>query len=187
MEFIDQHPVVSYRVRFKDRAEITDEAAAAVKDGNVIHWLVRARCQPPSYHPVTKDAEERYRFNVQEVESVLPLQGSAADAAVAFMAHGEVQGYLNLGAARYPDPDGAIEELAQIRELLVEAGIEDSPVEYLRKTLPAATVIEEDHPRPLVDVLAEPSTNGVEVVGSIYRGGRSETYDLLDAMFGDRP
>jgi hypothetical protein len=84
-EFIDGNPVLSHVVRFKDRTEITDTDANTVKDGEVILWIVRTRCQPPSYHPIEKDGDERYRYNIQEVQAAAVLHGDLRDGAIAYL------------------------------------------------------------------------------------------------------
>jgi hypothetical protein len=76
MEFIDDHPVVAHRVRFRGRADITDDQANLVRDNNTMVWLVRARCLPPQYHPISADGDERYRFNIQDIEGAIPLDGA---------------------------------------------------------------------------------------------------------------
>lgn len=84
-EHIDGHPVTSHVVRFKDRATITDRDAQAVRDGAVVVWIVRTVCQPPSYHPVKKDSDERYRFNIQDVKAAAVLHDELRDGALAYL------------------------------------------------------------------------------------------------------
>lgn len=106
MEFIDDHPVVSHRIRFKNRIDIDEDQARHVKDDRTIVWLVRARCLPPQYHPITADSDERYRINVQAVTEALPLDGEALAQAVAYLDHGGTQGTFNLDVPVFPEPDG---------------------------------------------------------------------------------
>jgi hypothetical protein len=84
-EFIDGNPIVSHVVRFKDRATISETDAEDVKDGAVVVWIVRTRCEPPSYHPVAKDSDDRYRFNIQKVEAAAVLRGPQRDGALAYL------------------------------------------------------------------------------------------------------
>lgn len=104
MEHIDGHPVVNHKVRFTDRADITEDDAAHVRDGETVIWIVQARCQPPSYHPTGKESFDRYRFNIQKVERAAVLSGIQAEAAVAYLDDPtQVQGYLSFAAPRHPD------------------------------------------------------------------------------------
>jgi hypothetical protein len=84
-ELIDGNPVVSHVVRFKDRTTITDRDAEAVRDGAVVVWIVRTVCEPPSYHPVAKDSDDRYRFNIQDVKSAAVLHGELREGALAYL------------------------------------------------------------------------------------------------------
>lgn len=84
-ELIDGNPVVSHIVRFKDRVTINEVDAEAVRDGAVIVWIVRTVCQPPSYHPIKKDSDERYRFNIQDVKAAAVLHGELRDGALAYL------------------------------------------------------------------------------------------------------
>lgn len=104
MECIDDHPVVNHRIRFRGRADITEDQAPLVRDGHTVIWLVRTRCRPPQYHPVTADSDDRYRFNIQDVEAVVPLDGETRNQALAFLDHhGIAQGYLSLEVPRHPE------------------------------------------------------------------------------------
>lgn len=85
MELIDGNPVVRHVVRFKDRTQISENDATHVRDGAVLVWLVKARCEPPSYHPLEKDSDNRYRFNVQVVQAATVLAGKLRDGALAYL------------------------------------------------------------------------------------------------------
>lgn len=100
MEFIDEHPVISHRIRFADRSDIDDADAVHVRDGAVILWIVEAVCQPPSY---SKDGDGRCRFNVQKVKRAGVITGDARDAAFAWLDNPQ-QGRLVFEAPTYPEP-----------------------------------------------------------------------------------
>lgn len=163
MEFIDDHPVVSHSVRFTDRTEIAEADAPHVRDGAEMVWIVQAACQPPSYHPVTKGSEERYRYNLQRVERAVVLTGALRESAIAYLDDPEQrQGYLAFEAPRYSGEDTEKTEPDW-------HGADD----------------DEEHPAavdlPLFD-LDDPS---VEVVGTIYRPGHeSPTQKLLREAWG---
>jgi hypothetical protein len=191
MEFIDDHPVVAHRVRFRNRVEINDSQADLVKDDMVVAWLVRARCEPPQYHPVTKDAEERYRFNIQAVDSAVPLAGVLRDQALAYLEHGDQQGYLDFNVPRFSQeemfdadeygPGAAQHQLNQIAEYLAEIGEfheGESALDAVRRlTTPAEPEIwVRESPLPL-------GQGEVEVVGSIYGGRRPASRDLIEGAF----
>lgn len=204
MEFIDDHPVVSHQVRFKNRTDITAEQAQLVKDDLVVVWLVRARCQPPSYHPVGRDTAERYRFNVQAVEGAAPLDGDMRTQALAYLEHGPDQAYVEFGNPRFKQedlfdaadygPDAAEYQIAELARYLHDQGALDpdlSPVDNVRLLVEALN----DEPKviPAIQQLfREPSllddnTPGeVEVVGSIYSNGRRPaSLEVLRKAFGD--
>lgn len=85
LELIDGNPVVSHVVRFKDRTTISETDAEAVRDGAVIVWVVRTVCEPPSYHPIRKDSDDRYRFNIQDVKAAAVLHGDLREGALAYL------------------------------------------------------------------------------------------------------
>jgi hypothetical protein len=120
MEFIDDHPVVSHRVRFQGRGEIDAHEAELARDGDTVVWLVKATCAPPSYHPTGKDAEDRYRFNIQQVIDVKPLDGELRDQAIAYLDHGSEQAFLaatpNGFEPRLPFEDGFPEPAQPVGE-----------------------------------------------------------------------
>lgn len=167
MEYVDEHPVVDHQVRFIDRAPITDGEAEYVKDGQVVVWLVQARCQPPSYHPIKPESEERYRFNVQKVERVAVLTGDLRQSAVQYLNDPDQrQGYLAFEAPRFPDTPTKNDTPKVDQE--PEASLDDpAPYawEYVQSSLDDA---------------------GVEVVGSVYRGPESETQRLLRETWGEQ-
>lgn len=212
MEYIDEHAVVSYRIRFRDRAEISEEHAATIRDGAIMAWLVRAECLPPSYHAVTRDSEDRYRFNIQAVQDVLPLVGEQREAALVYLASGGDQGYLAFDAPRLSeaglyDPRqhrDAERELTAVRHALSARGLlkpEESMAECLERILPAVDVAapavssdpepapsdgpeyHEDHAAWQRRQLPEFESRGVEVVGSIYAHGKSDDRRLIEEAF----
>lgn len=91
-------------------------------------WLVKARCLPPQYHPTAKGAEERYRFNIQEVTTVTPLSGTMREEAIAYMDHGIDQSFCSESrefAPRFPFQDGfapCAQEAHELAEYLHEIG-----------------------------------------------------------------
>lgn len=200
MEFIDDHPVVSHQVSFKNRAEITDQQAKQVKDDMVVAWLVRTRCQPPSYHPVGRDSGERYRFNVQKVEDAVPLDGDLRAQALAYLEHGPDQGYVDFGNPRFQQDelfDGGGDRdskqvLSEIAEVLHRAGVLDESVALVENVGRLVGNRQVPPPRPEA---SEPVEHGplvpvgageVERVGSIYRNGRRPaSLDVLREAFGD--
>lgn len=205
MEFIDDHPVIRYQVRFRDRVEIPEDQAAGVRDGNIMVWLVRTECLPPSYHPVTKDAEERYRFNIQAVQGAVPLKGAQREAALVFIESGPDQGYLAFEAPSYSenglhDPLAERSELEAIAKVLASHGIVAADGESLDacldRVLPPVRFPDPDpEPQPsdgpehhedhaAWDRRQFPEPGGVEVVGSIYSNGKSKDRKLIEEAFG---
>ena len=200
MEFIDEHPVVAHRVRFRNRVDVSEAHADLVKDDMVVVWIMRTRCEPPQYHPVTKDAEERYRFNIQAVEAATPLAGVLRDQALAYLETGADQGYLDFNVPRFRQeeifdpnqygPGAAEHQLNQLAEYLHEIGElheDDTPVEAVRRLVegrtqdPSAKMPDE---RPLFPPTPEPLGLGeVEVVGSIYGDRRPASRDLIEGAF----
>lgn len=181
MEYIDDHPVVSYQIRFKNRADISEADAAHLKDGNLVVWLVRTVCEPPSYQTTTKDSPDRRRFNVQAVEEAVPLEGELRSQAVAYLEHGGDQGFINFDVPQYPEDVG--NELAEIRALLAERDVlqsGESPVDCLRRVLPTPVFALQDRNDVAPLGSDDPS---VEVVGSIYPGGKSRDRQLIEEMF----
>jgi hypothetical protein len=111
MEFIDDHPVTSHRVRFKDRVEISETDAQHVRDGAVVVWIVKARCQPPSYHPAGRDSDNRYRFNLQQVETATVLTGDLREGALAYIDDPtQNQGRLRFKAPVFPELPEPVDE-----------------------------------------------------------------------------
>jgi hypothetical protein len=186
VEFIDDHPVVTHRVRFRNRVDVAETHSGLVKDDMVVIWLVRTRCEPPQYHPVTKDSEERYRFNIQAVEDALPLAGVLRDQGIAYLEHGGLQGYLDLDVPRFRQeeifdandygPSPAEHQLAQLAEYLNDIGEfrdDETPVEAVRR---------------LIDTRREPDTEPAPTtepmtllgldVGEVMR---------LGSIYGDHP
>jgi hypothetical protein len=174
VEFIDENPVVAYRARFFGRVEISERAALMLRDNHVVHWLVRTRCLPPSYHAVARDSPERYRFNVQEVDVAVPLSGE-----------------LRRQSARLLE-DGALEsfeasEIDDLRSYLAEIG-------ELHEGEPAATAVRRifearfeprrpapaPAPEPLVAAV-HGEDDDIEVIAGPYRPER-RSQRLLAAM-----
>lgn len=200
MEFIDDHPVVAHRVRFTRRADIDESQAGHVRDGQSIVWLVRAECLPPSYHPISRGSDDRYRFNVQRVESAIPLQGESLDSAAAYLDHQDLdQGYLNFGRPRYPDnePGSQLDELVAYLHELGAYREDDTPLSAVQRLVeqrrpePTGTLpvlFPSSVPEPVMEVypedpLASDGHNEIEVVGSIYRNGASKTQSILEEAF----
>jgi hypothetical protein len=200
VEFIDDHPVVAHRVRFRNRVEIGEDRAGLVKDDMIVVWLVRSRCEPPQYHPVTKDAEERYRFNIQAVEQAVPLDGAVRDQALVYLEHGIDQSYLDFGAPRFRqeeifDPNeygpGAAEyQIAQLARYLHDIGElreEETPVEAVRRLMErrAETPVQEESLPFAPEPRSVPLGPGeVEVLGSIYGDRRPASQALIEEAFG---
>lgn len=114
MEFIDDHPVTEHRVRFTERTDISERDAAHVRDGAVVVWIVQAECQPPSYHPVAKDSEDRYRFNVQRVQRATVLTGTLRESAIHYLDDPDQrQGYFAFEAHSF-DEDGLRDPLSEL-------------------------------------------------------------------------
>lgn len=196
MEFIDDHPVTSHRVRFQGRAEITEIDAGHVKDGNVMAWLVRTRCQPPQYHPLARDADDRYRFNIQAVETAMPLTGSARDAALIRLNRGQPQLWdiEDQPDATLEDPDDLHREVAALRDYLAELGelhegerlvnAVTRVVEQRSGTVMGVGRVEDPAFAMAAQRVSDPDSD-VEVVGSIYRNDRkSDLQALLNEQFG---
>lgn len=191
MECIDDHPVVNHRIRFRGRADITEDQAPLVRDGQTVIWLVRARCRPPQYHPVTADSDDRYRFNIQDVEAVVPLDGETRNQALAYLDHhGTAQGYLSFNVPRHPDAldleqieadlglDRDLDDALAYLEARNARQAGESLVDVLRRLL---------EPPPAAE--AEPASarlgEGVEVIGSVYGPGNSgATRAILEEQFG---
>lgn len=189
MECIDDHPVVNHRVRFRGRADITEDQAPLVRDGHIVVWLVRTRCRPPQYHPVTADSDDRYRFNIQDVEAVVPLDGEPRNQALAYLDHHpHAQGYLHLEIPRHPetslDPDLDLDRDLSDALAYLEAHNVRRPGETLLDVL--TRILEPPpEPQPAPAPLPAPSGQDVEVVGSVYRNGRpGATQAILEEQFG---
>lgn len=169
-ELIDGNPVVSHIVRFKDRVTITDTDAEAVRDGAVVVWIVRTVCQPPSYHPIKKDSDERYRFNIQDVKSAAVLHDELREGALAYLDDPtQAQGRLVFDAPIYngePGPADIVDNL-----VFRETGTTwlDTPLPDLPDSAypPGGTPLE-------VDLLDDDDTRV-----SVYGNEGSETQKLL--------
>lgn len=205
MEFIDDHPVVSHQIGFKNRTEISDREAQLVKDDMVVVWLVRSRCLPPSYHPVGRDGDERYRFNVQKVVDAAPLDGEVRAQAIAYLEHGPHQGFVDFGNPRVQPPelldvkeyapDAAEQQLAELARYLHELDFlntELTPVENVRRLVehlqtPFDGEFQRDFEPVNRDLAAVPAGPGeVQIVGSLYPNGRRPaSVDILRQAFGD--
>lgn len=207
-EFIDGNPVTRHVVRFKDRAQISDIDAEAVKDGAVIVWIVRTRCQPPSYHPIGHGSDERYRFNVQTVEAAAVVHGDLRDGALAYLDDPtQTQGRLIFGHPTYEAEETIVDlyefgNAEPVGTITMPPGPEpDSDDAYHHDTAKLPDV--PDDPQfgspdrdPIAaiatgDILArleatdtaelEADEDGtVHVVGSVYGAAGSRTQDLLN-------
>lgn len=187
MEFIDGKPVVNHLVRFRNRVDINDEAAKAVKDGEIVFWLLRARCLPPQYCEAG-DGDDRYRLNIQAVEAAAPIQGQLRDEANTYLLHGgDAQGYFSLDIPRFPDGDNLFaqkdRQLAEITEIVKGADTireGENVVDAVRRLLqPQLSVLEAPEISPIDD-------DSVERVGSIYgpnHSGRNRA--VLETAFGE--
>lgn len=177
-ESIDGNPVVSHLVRFKDRVTITDEDAQHVRDGAVIIWILRTRCQPPSYHPVEKDSDDRYRFNIQSVQAAAVLHGELREGAIAYLDDPtQGQGRLRFVAPTYPDDEPVDAKDSSVwRETATtfppHAVDIDTPLPDFPDSAypPGGTPLE-------VDLIDE---GAVRTAGSIYGDRGSDTQKLLD-------
>jgi hypothetical protein len=214
MELIDGHPVVEHQIRFRLRTIIDERYAEQIRDGEAMVWLVRALCKPPQYYPLGKEADERYKLAVQDVQTAAPLTGESRVGALAYLDGAGDQLVLPF--------DGDDDEVAELRTLLSDIGelregerladafrrvtqtskgvaselppsepadeeIDDT--QYRAELDRALAVLQEDEEpvpassAPLATVL--PDGGDVEVVGSIYRGRRSDLNDLLLSKFGE--
>jgi hypothetical protein len=173
-ELIDGNPVVSHVVRFKDRTTITERDAQAVRDGAVVVWIVRTVCEPPSYHPVAKDSDDRYRFNIQDVKSAAVLHGELREGALAYLDDPtQTQGRFVFDAPLYngdPGPAAIVDNLA-----FIETGTDwlDKPLPDLPSSAypPGGTPLD-------VSLLTDEPAEDDEPV-SIYGEGGSDTQKLL--------
>ena len=180
LELIDGNPVVSHVVRFKDRTTINEHDADAVRDGAVVVWIVRTVCQPPSYHPVKRDSDERYRFNIQNVQAAAVLHGELRDGALAYLDDPTMtQGRFVFDAPLYDGSD----EPAEINTNLA---FHEIPAEW---SGPLPDMPDSAYPpggTPLdVKLLADlagddEDEDGVRVAGSVYGVGGSDTQRLLE-------
>jgi hypothetical protein len=196
MELIDGNPVVSHVVRFKDRTEISDRDADAVKDGAVVVWIVRTRCQPPSYHSTRKDSDDRYRFNVQTVEAAAVLHGELRDGALAYLDDPtQTQGRFVFDHPTHGPAE--VKEGLVFREVDLQTIEEPVPLEPYRvepepelepEPAPTTTTVEE-RARQLAEELAGPddpvSEAVTRVVGYVYGNHASETHKLMGEMWDD--
>jgi hypothetical protein len=230
VELIDGHPVMEQQIRFRLRTIVDERYADQIRDGETMVWIVRALCKPPQYYPLGKEADERYKLAVQDVESAAPLDGEARISALA---------YLDGGGDQLVLPFHGEDELTELRAHLSAIGeLRDGErlIDTFRRLAPGTIVIEEpphadvpperpgehvnrtgaerylderlddeeyagayaragavlrgaelpEPPQPhLLPASAAPDHDDVEVVGSIYRGGRSALTDLLDTKFGE--
>lgn len=226
MELIDGHPVMEHQIRFRLRTIIDERYADQIRDGETMAWVVRALCKPPQYYPLGKEADERYKLAVQDVQAAAPLAGEARASALAYLDGASDQLVLPF--------NGEDDELAELRDHLSGIGElrdDERLVDTFRRLTPGTIVIEEppraevpperpsereptgaerylegrlddeeyaaayeratavlrDAEPPQPHLLPRVSVDGgdVEVIGSIYRGGRSSLSDLLDANFGE--
>lgn len=196
LELIDGNPVVSHVVRFKDRTEISERDAEAVKDGAVVVWIVRTRCQPPSYHHTTKDSDDRYRFNIQAVEAAAVLHGELRDGALAYL-DDPAQGRFVFDAPTYGPDDEPAEITSNLvfREVDLATIAEPVPLEpYRVEPEPEVEVVEppvtaEERARRLAEALADPDSANSEtftrVVGHVYGNHESNTQKLMSEMWDD--
>jgi hypothetical protein len=176
LEMIDGNPVVAHLVRFKDRATISEIDAEAVRDGAVIVWIVRTVCQPPSYHPMSKGSDERYRFNIQAVQAAAVVHGELRDGALAYLDDPtQTQGRLVFEHPTYssededPGPADIVTSLA-----FMETGTvwPPGPLPDLPDTAygPGNTPLEVDFD----------DDENSHVVGSVYGPQGSDAHRLLD-------
>lgn len=198
MEFIDDHPVVAHRVRFRNRVDVSEANSALVKDDMVVVWLMRTRCEPPQYHPVTRDAEERYRFNIQAVEDAVPLAGQLRDQGLAYIEHGGLQGYLDFNVPRFRQeeifdandygPSAAEHQLAQLAEYLNEIGEfheDETAVDAVRRVLEGRNQNGQNakRPGPPPEIELPLGLGEVENLGSIYGDRTPASRALIEEAF----
>lgn len=197
VELIDGHPVVEQQIRFRLRTIVDERYSSQIRDGETMVWVVRALCKPPQYYPLAKEADERYRLAVQDVEAAAPLAGEARASALA---------YIDGAGDQLVLPFNGEDELEELRSHLSDIGElheGERLVDAFRRLTPGSVVIEEppraevpperveprsdaEPPAPYVPpAIALPDSGDVEVVGSIYRRGRSELSDLIDSKFGE--
>jgi hypothetical protein len=159
-------------VRFADRVDIDERDAQAVRDGEVLVWLVQAECQPPSYQRMKADSEERCRFNGQKVLRATPLAGSLAESAIAYLDHpNQDQGWLAFSSPYY---DGEIHDPT--------AELPPGTCPICLGNLTESGTCETGH-KPIAN--SEDDDQGTTVVGSIYGPEhRGDTQRLLDEAFG---
>jgi len=210
VELIDGHPVMEHQIRFRLRATVDEHYAGEIRDGETMVWLVQALCKPPQYYPLGKDADERYKLAVQDVQAAAPLVGEGRASALAYL-----DGAGDQLVLPFHGEDEATElraYLATIGELNDDERLIDA---FHRLTTPSTVVVEQEPAADAVppEVAAEraavmeramavlrdpeppqphslpapaaPDRSDVEVVGSIYRGRRSELSDLLNTKFGE--
>jgi hypothetical protein len=174
-ELIDGNPVVSHVVRFKDRTPITERDAGAVRDGAVVVWIVRTVCEPPSYHPVAKDSDERYRFNIQDVKAAAVLHGELREGALAYLDDPtQTQGRFVFDAPLYNGDPGPA-------EITTSLAFEETATHWLGST-PLPDLPESAYPpggTPLEVDLLDDDDGSVRVAGNVYGKGGSETQKLL--------
>jgi hypothetical protein len=206
LELIDGNPVVSHVVRFKDRTTITDTDADAVRDGAVIVWIVRTRCQPPSYHPVAKDSDDRYRFNIQTVEAAAVLHDELRDGAIAYLDDPtQNQGRLIFGHPTHTSEPGPAEITTNL--VFHETPAPEKPVDSLAdfdvpepappEPYPQPSPQPEPEPQPARAITAEDLAGDlaeaadvlgaadVRTVGYVYGHEASPTHKLMSEMWDD--
>lgn len=203
MENIDGRPVVSHRVRFRDRAVVPERYRDLVRDGERIVWLVRATCKPPSYHVI--DDADRYRLNIQVVEDAIPLDGTDRETAIALLDHdGTAQGLFVDVPAYRGEEKSAQETLDELRTWLDGLGASRDDETLLatiqrltgNQAMGADSVVQ--YPQPFeVTVTPEPAftsqydptpvrmdAGSTERIGRLHdQGHRGETSALLDEVF----
>jgi len=186
LELIDGNPVVSHVVRFKDRTTITEHDAQAVRDGAVVVWIVRTLCQPPSYHPVAKDTDDRYRFNIQDVQAAAVLHGELRDGALAYLDDPTMtQGRFVFDAPVYNGEAGVVD--VKDTPAFQETGTAWPPVYLYGSEEPVTTRPLPDLPdsayppggTPL-EVELDDDDETHRVVGSVYGAAGSDTQKLLE-------
>jgi hypothetical protein len=178
MELIDGHPVVEHQVRFRLRTTVDERYAEQIRDGETMVWIVRALCKPPQYYPLGKEADERYKLAVQDVEAAAPLSGEAVAGALAYLDGAGDQLVLPFGN----DDDDEVTELRSLLSDIGELREGERLADTFRRVAQASIQV------PFIKLTAEsPPEKGVapaqpppEMTDEEYRAGLDRVREILN-------
>lgn len=120
MDNAEDHPAMSQRVRFKGRVNVDPRRSDLVREGEIVVWVVRGRCEPATYHRLVRNSPDHYQFNVQHLLSADPLAEPLRSHVLAAVEHGVNQAFSDNGEVAFPLD--SFDELLDARAYLAEIG-----------------------------------------------------------------